>query len=132
MIGARMFRRLACQSAALLLPLTGLCACDGGTKEPDPAANERGNTTTAVVLPPSIRKTTGYRCKDKSIVSIDFLDDDRTINLRDDGGISQFRAAKPGGPYDSGYNDSGGMTVVVKGNDISIEQGGKEIRQCKS
>ncbi|EQB29832.1 hypothetical protein [Sphingobium ummariense] len=84
------------------------------------------------MLPPSIRKTTSYRCKDKSIVSIDFLDDDRTINLRDNGGISQFRAAKPGGPYNSGPNGTGGTTVVVKGDDISIEQVGKEPRQCKS
>lgn len=127
-----MFRRLVCQRAALLLPLAGLCACDGRTKGPDPAANESGNTSTAVVLPPSIRKTTSYRCKDKSIVSIDFLDDDRTINLRDNGGISQFRAAKPGGPYNSGPNGTGGTTVVVKGDDISIEQVGKEPRQCKS
>lgn len=127
-----MFRRPACQRAALLLLLVGLCACDGGKQEPDPAVTGSGNAITSVVLPPSIRKTTSYRCKDKSIVSIDFLDDDRTINLRDDGGIWQLRAAKPGGPYDSGPNGSGGTTVVVKGNGIDIEQADREPRQCRS
>lgn len=126
MIGARTSRRRARKGVASLLLLTVLGACDGGRKGPEPAANEGGNATTAIVLPPSIRKTSSYRCKDKSIVSVDFLDDDRTINLRDESSIVQLSTVKVGWPY-----TGKGISVEVKNSGIVIEQAGREPRQCK-
>lgn len=127
-----MSKKPARKGVAALLLLTALGACDGGTKGQEPTVNESGNATAAVVLPPSVKRTSSYRCKDNSIESVDFLDDDRSINLRDEKGIRQFRAAEPNGPYDSGPNGNGGVSVVVKGSEIVIEQAGREPRQCKS
>lgn len=104
-----------------------LAACDGGTSDKSQVDANIEDGGRAIELPPSIRKSSSYRCKDKSVLSVDFLDDDLSINLRDDNGITQLKAEEQGGPY-----RTGSMTLVANGNEITIEQPGRSPRHCKS
>src|SRR3546814_3786203 len=76
--------------ASTTVTLTG-CGQDAGN---DGAEN---NTTenVQVMLPPSIQASHPYRCEDNSVVTIDFLSDDVTINLRSEGTLSQLKAPAP-------------------------------------
>src|SRR3546814_7227155 len=83
--------------ASTTVTLTG-CGQDAGN---DGAEN---NTTenVQVMLPPSIQASHPYRCEDNSVVTIDFLSDDVTINLRSEGTLSQLKAPAPGEAFTDG------------------------------
>ena len=66
-----------------LLPLAlvaTLAACNQAAEEP--AANNSANAVAEVVLPPSIVASHKYRCKDNSILSIDWLSDGKANSAR--------------------------------------------------
>src|SRR3546814_6604580 len=73
--------------ASTTVTLTG-CGQDAGN---DGAEN---NTTenVQVMLPPSIQASHPYRCEDNSVVTIDFLSDDVTINLRSEEHTSELQS----------------------------------------
>src|SRR3546814_15023741 len=101
------------------------------------------------MLPPSIQASHPYRCEDNSVVTIDFLSDDVTINLRSEGTLSQLKAPAPGEAFTDGKHtvDSDGTTIkltrpgkepetikidrqsVVEGQSVSVrfEHGGRRI-----
>src|SRR3546814_17348833 len=64
----------------------------------DVCSSDLNNTieNVQVTLPPSIKASHPYRCGDNSAVTIDFLSDDVTINLRSEGPLSQLKAPAPG------------------------------------
>src|SRR3546814_9951244 len=73
------------------------------------------------MLPPSIQASHPCRCEDNSVVTIDFLSDDVTINLRSEGTLSQLKAPAPGEAFTDGKH-----TVDSDGTTIELTRSGKE------
>src|SRR3546814_1467348 len=99
--------------------------------------SRRRNTSCALVtgvqtcalpisLPPSIKASHPYRCEDNSVVTIDFLSDDVTINLRSEGALSQLKAPAPGEAFTDGRH-----TVDGDGTTIELTRPGKKPETCK-
>lgn len=97
----------------------------------DPMANELANAA-PVELPPSIQASKSYRCKDNSIVYVDWLSDGASANLRADknGAPVQVRAAEAGKPMtaDGGYSVSG----TQAGSTVTVSRPGKGSQSCKA
>ena len=97
----------------------------------DPMANELANAA-PVELPPSIQASKSYRCKDNSIVFVDWLSDGASANLRTDksGTPIQVKTAEAGKPMiaEGGYSVSG----TPAGSTVTIERPGKGSQSCKA
>lgn len=124
----RLFHSPRISAAALLallasttLALTG-CGQDSGTDSAENNATENVQVT----LPPSIKASHPYRCEDNSVVTIDFLSDDVTINLRSEGTLSQLKAPAPGEAFTDGNH-----TVDGDGATIELTRPGKAPQTCK-
>jgi hypothetical protein len=116
--------RLAPLSAAAAL--LALAACNKSNQpevidtNPDPMANQIANAA-PVELPPAVTDSGIYRCKDNSVVYIDFLGDKTQANIRTkkDGTATHVKAAEAGKPMtgDNGFSVQGsGKTVQVAVN----------------
>ena len=85
---------------ALLLCTASLAACNNepieGKGPPDPMAGELANAA-PVELPPAIAASKTYRCKDNSLVTIDWLQGGKGANLRigDASAPTQLRSTPP-------------------------------------
>ena len=79
-----------------------------------------------MTLPPSIKASHPYRCEDNSVVTIDFLSDDVSVNLRSEGTISQLKAPAPGEAFTDGKH-----TVAGDGATIELTRPGQEPQTCK-
>ena len=91
----------------LLVAAAALAGCDqsdhtiNAAGPYDPQAN-LANSTTPVVLPPSIVASHQYRCKDNSLVSIDWLSDGKANSARvtsQGGAAVTLVQAEAGGAY---------------------------------
>lgn len=74
-------------------------------------SNSAKNAT--VQLPPSIVATKLYRCADNSVVTVDYLSDNKSANVHvGQGAATQVTAAEPGKPMSAagGYSVDGGPT----------------------
>jgi len=97
---------------------------------------EGGNPPAAVaaapvVLPPSITATKTYRCKDSSLVYIDWLSDNQSANLRAEatGTPVQLKAAAAGEPMTAeGYS----LTGDAKAASISVTRPEGGAQSCKA
>jgi hypothetical protein len=84
----------------IAMAATALAACNNdpivGKDNPDPMAGELANAA-PVELPPAIASSKTYRCKDNSLVTIDWLQDGKGANLRvaDATTPTQLRPAAP-------------------------------------
>lgn len=114
-------------------PLMFLSAC--GQSEPevvggpaDPLKDQLANAT-AVKLPPSVKNSRTYRCKDNSLIFVDFLSDDTTANLRleKNGAPTKLVAAEAGKPY-----TAEGFEVDGSGPTINATVPGKGAQSCKA
>jgi hypothetical protein len=88
---------------------------------PDPQAKELAKAP-PVTLPPAIRESKTYRCKDNSLVYVSFLDDNLTAMVRDkqeEPPVATLKAPEPGKPFVAeGFSLSGsGPTVTYKSPD---------------
>jgi len=84
-----------------------------------------------VVLPPSITATKTYRCKDNSLVNIDWLSDNLSANFRAEKESTPVRltAAAAGAPMTAeGYS----LTGDAKAAAITITRPGKDAQSCKA
>lgn len=87
---------------------------------PDPMADVLANAA-PVELPPAVKDSVIYRCKDNSIVYVDFLADDKSANIRTEkgGAPTLVKAAEAGQPMTAeGYSVSGSgeaVEIAVKG-----------------
>ncbi len=126
-----MTNKLLCTAAALLaLPLA---ACDNKTETvtttaPDPQAAELAKSA-PVVLPPSMKASVTFRCKDNSLVFVDFFSGDMQANVRTakDGTPVKLTAPKAGDPMTAdGYS----MTGTPKA--ITLTRPGKPSLACKT
>lgn len=97
----------------------------------DPMANQLANAP-PVTLPPSIDASKIYRCKDNSVVYIDWLSDKKSANYRskkDDTPI-QLMGTAAGQPLKGtgGYSLKGSAT----GSTVTLERPGKGSQECKA
>ena len=95
----------------------------------DPMAAQLANAA-PVELPPSVKVSRQYRCKDTSLIYVDFLSDDKTANLRTEktGAPTKLVAAEPGKPFTS----EGGYSVEGNGKQITATLPGKSGISCKA
>jgi hypothetical protein len=119
-------------SAAAAIVLLPLAACNSepqviDTRPADPNA-AAVNAAAPVTLPPSIRANVTFRCKDNSVVYVDFFQGDMVANLRTEqaGAAIQLKADAAGNPY-----VGGGYTMT--GNETAIDLAGPSgARSCKA
>jgi hypothetical protein len=123
----------------LLLTLAATAALAGCNKEDHtivagPEGVDDGNATenaAPVQLPPSIASSEIYRCKDNSVVYIDWLSDNKSANFRADKDATpiQLTAAEPGKPMVAeGYSLSGTPGAKT----VTLERPGKGSQACKA
>lgn len=126
-----MKKPLICAVAAMLaLPLA---ACEQKTETvtseaPDPQADELAKKP-KIALPPSIKATVTFRCKDNSLVYVDFFSGDKMAHLRTakDGAPVTLNADAAGDPMKAdGYSMSGTPKL------ITLSQPGKPSQTCKA
>ena len=93
----------------------------------DPMADQLANAA-PVELPPSVKATKQYRCKDNSLYFVDFMTDDKTANFRTKKGgePTQLKAAEAGQPFTA----EGGYEVSGQGDEVQIAVPGKNAQSC--
>jgi hypothetical protein len=119
-------------SAASVAAILSLAACNsqpetipaGGT---DPQAAELAKAA-PVEAPPMIQASRTYRCKDNSLVYIDFYTNNTAQVRSEKGGTpTTLTAAQPGGEYTAeGYTLSGNAPTVT------LAAPGKGSQSCKA
>ncbi len=116
-------------AATLALPLA---ACDQKaetvtTEAPDPQAAELAKAP-PVELPPSIKATVTFRCKDNSLAYVEFFSGDKKASLRTakDGTPVMLKTEKAGDPMVAdGYSMTGTPKL------ITLTRPGKPSQTCK-
>jgi hypothetical protein len=95
----------------------------------DPMENELAKAPPAP-LPPAVKDSRTYRCKDNSLIYVDFLADDLTANLRTEkeGLPTKLVAPEKGKPFEA----AGGYKVEGSGKQITATLPGKDALGCKS
>jgi hypothetical protein len=68
----------------------------------DPQAAELANAA-PVELPPMLKASKTFRCKDNSLIFVDFMSDDKTVNFKSEkeGPVTVLKAAEAGQPFAS-------------------------------
>ncbi len=92
----------------------------------DPMAAELANAA-PVELPPSVKANKQFRCKDNSLIFVDFMSDDKTAQLRTEKGgtATTLKAAEVGKPF-----TAEGFEVSGAGDDVTITVPGKGAQAC--
>ena len=82
-----------------------------------------------VVLPPSVKESKSYRCKDNSLIYVDFFSGDKMANLRDTktGPATKLEAPEAGKPM-----VAEGYSLTGTGSSVTVTRPGKESQTCKS
>lgn len=117
-----------------LLSLATLSACDQAKPEGfnetigDPMENQLAKAA-PVALPPALKASKTYRCKDNSLVYIDFFADDLSANIRTDkdGASVKLAAPEKGKPF-----AAEGYSVEGNGDSVTVSLPGKGAQACKA
>jgi hypothetical protein len=117
-------------AAALLLPLA---ACENkpevvDSRAKDPLAEQIKNAP-PVELPPAMEASVTFRCKDNSLVYVDFFKGHTQASLRTEKGAApiQLKADASGNPY---VGD--GYTIAGNAKQIDLTVPGKSAQACKA
>lgn len=96
----------------------------------DPMAEQLANAA-PVELPPMLRESKSYRCKDNSLAFVDFMTDGVTVHFRSkkDGPITKLKATAKGEVFAS---PDGSIKVDGDGDTVTITMPGKAAQACKS
>jgi len=133
-------KRAAMTRTPLLLTLAAAAALAGcGNSDPivvggpnDDPANQAPAANGPVELPPSIAASKIYRCKDNSVVYIDWLSDQKSANFRADRGAlpTHLTAPEPGQPMtaEGGYS----LTGTAEAQTITLARPDKGSQSCKA
>jgi hypothetical protein len=119
------------RTTTLVLVLTAaaaLAGCNKADQTNDNAANEVVNAA-PIELPPAIIASKIYRCKDNSVVYIDWLSDNKSANFRHDknGAATHVAGPEAGKPMVAeGYSLSGSAT----GSSVTLSRPGKSSQAC--
>lgn len=102
-------------SLALGAVVLALAACKSepesfNTGTNDPMDSELANAA-PVELPPMLKSSHSYRCKDNSLIFVDFMTDDKTANFKadKDGPVTALKAPEAGKPF---VSEDGKVTVA--------------------
>jgi hypothetical protein len=116
-----------------LIAAAALAGCDqkshtivAGTPDDNTAAINTAN----VQLPPAIEASKSYRCKDNSVVYIDWLNDKKTADIRatKTGEPTRVTAAEAGKAMTAaGYSLTGDSAAST----VTVERPGKGSQSCK-
>jgi hypothetical protein len=119
--------------AASIAASLSLAACKNEPEvidsNPDPQAEELAKAP-PVTLPPAIKSSKTYRCKDNSLVYVTLLADDMTAMVRDkeeEPPVATLKAPAPGQPF-----VSEGFSLTVSGNNITYNSPDKGTQSCKA
>lgn len=121
---------LAAASCAALL---ALASCNRQPEiinaGPADAQEEALKNAAPVALPPSIAATRTYRCKDNSLIQVDFMDDQKTAVLRvpKDASPIVLNAPEAGKPF-----TAPGYSVTGSGTQITVASPNKGGQDCKA
>ena len=116
-----------------------LAACKQETivagETPDPMARELANAA-PVELPPAIAASKTYRCKDNSVVRVDWLADNKGAYVHGEGHAqTHVKPAAPieGKPASAELTAEGGFVVKgdAKAASVSVTLPGKGAQSCK-
>lgn len=122
--------RLAPLSAVAAVLMLGACSKSNEPEvidtNPDPMANQIANAA-PVELPPAVTDSGIYRCKDNSIVYVDFLGDKTQANVRTEKGgtPTAVKATAAGEPL-----TGEGTSVSGSGKTIEIAVKGAAAQSC--
>jgi len=123
----------------LLLPLLAslaLAACDNESHTlvqngPDDPMGEALKNAPAVQLPPAITASKAYRCKDSSVIHLDWLADNKGANFRTtrDGVPTQLKPDADGKPpfVAEGYSLAGSAEAAS----VTLARPGIASQSCK-
>ena len=106
-----------CLTALVAVPACKESKTITANEAQDPQAEQLAKAQ-PVELPPAIRSSKTYRCKDNSIVYVSFLEDDVSALVRDkeeEPPIAKLKAPKPGEPFvnEDGFKLSGSGSSVT-------------------
>lgn len=95
----------------------------------DPMERELANAA-PVELPPMVTRSETYRCKDGSLIFVDYMSDDKTAMVRTEkeGVATALVMAEPGKPYTA----EGGWSLSGNGDVVEAAVAGKGAQSCKS
>ncbi|MDB5662450.1 MAG: hypothetical protein JWN59_788 [Sphingomonas bacterium] len=122
---------VAAIAAALLLT-----ACSGSEQPAaPPPSNDAAMAVAAptgaapVVLPPALIASRTYRCKDNSLIYVDFFGDNISADLKTDkaGAVTKLTAPAAGDAF-----SGGGFTVSGTGTEVTITQPAKGAQSCRA
>lgn len=127
-----MTRTLATLGLVAAAALAG-CNKDDHTIVVGPPGDDVAVATNAdVQLPPAIAASKTYRCADNKIVTVDWLADNKTANIRTEknGTPTQVSAPEPGQPMTgpAGYSVTGSPTA----SSVTIAVPGRKAQSCKA
>jgi uncharacterized lipoprotein YajG len=124
-------------SAAALAAILLLSACSGSGSEQAAAppsndaamAEDAPVSATPVVLPPALVASRTYRCKDNSLIYVDFFGDNISADLKTEktGAVTKLTATAPKEAL-----SGGGYTVSGNSEQVQITQPGKSAQSCKA
>src|SRR4029453_19360620 len=124
----------------IALGAAALGACNNepivGGKQPDPMKDELANAA-PVELPPAIASSKTYRCKDNSVVTIDWLAADKGAYVHGEGTAqTHVKAPEPveGKPASSTMVAEGGYSLsgTATGSSITLAVPGRGSQACKA
>ena len=119
--------------AASIAASLSLAACQNEPEvvdtNPDPQADELAKAP-PVTLPPAIKSSKAYRCKDNSLVYVTLMADDVSAMVRDkqeEPPVATLKAPAAGQPF-----VSEGYSLTVSGNNITYNSPDKGTQSCKA
>ena len=129
--------RMRAATALAIMPLLALAACNSKPTAIHPDDDDDMKTAVAnaapVELPPSIAATKTFRCKDNSVITLDFYSDGKSVGVhpKPDTRATVAKAAAAGQPMttaDGAYTVSGTATAAS----VDITMPGKDKQACDS
>lgn len=123
--------RRTAQSLALAAILLSVSACNSqpetmNTGSGDPMAEELANAAPPPPMP-MIKESHAYRCKDNSLIFLDFMTDNVTVNFKSEreGPVTVLKAPAAGEPFVSqdGSKKLSGSGTEVTFNDKACKAG---------
>jgi len=128
-----MIRNPITSAAALIAASLTLSACGNAADEANNAAAAanaaEANAIANIVLPPSISSSRTYRCRDNSVVEVDFMSDDSARIRTSEGAESVALAPAEGGnpPF-----TAEGYSVSANAATATIAVPGKAAQTCNA
>lgn len=115
---------------AVALLVVASCSNEPVTDNSDDAQAEELAEAAPVTLPPAIKATTTYRCKDNSVVYVSFLADDMTamVRLKQGGApLATLKAPAAGQPF-----VADGFSLTGSGDTITYSSPDTKSQSCKA